>query len=230
MKLIDQSLLKKQAERTKKEQTTWHASSLGGCLRGVYFKRLGVKPDKGFDAKTLRIFKMGRLIEDFYRGLLEEQAGLKVENEVYVRDEKELGVSGYADVVVEKDGEKEVLELKSINTNSYNYMTHGSGAKIGHKMQLWIYLHLLGIDIGRIVYIEKNFLRVAEYPVRRDDEKLEGLVRKTLGILNTAWEKQDPSLIPLPKKGSWKNRYCRWHKSHCSKVVEKKKKIKKLIE
>lgn len=227
--ILNNYIRRQNNERQKHEINSWQCSRLGSCLRGIYFERLGAKPDTEFDDRTLRVFAMGNMIEEFYVDRLEEEYGLelplpegekpllKVETQVRVEDEG-LGVSGYADLVIEKDGVKEVLEIKSKNSRAFSYMVNkGEGAMRQHQYQIWTYLYLLGIERGKIIYLSKDDMRLVEFVVMRNDEQLKKEVFAELDLLNRAWKDKNPALLPLPEKRSWQEKYCRFH-SHCLKV------------
>jgi|TARA_Y100000034_G_scaffold64432_1_gene77953 CRISPR/Cas system-associated exonuclease Cas4 (RecB family) len=183
---------------------SWHASGLGSCLTGRYLERLGVPADKEFDDRTLRVFSVGHVFEDWYVGLLEKKA--KVERQVRVEDKK-YNFSGYVDAIVGGM----VYEIKSKHSRAFWWMEKNGDASIHNKMQLWSYLWKLEIDEGRLVYISKDDLGVAEYIVLRKDKELRDLVINELKVLNEAWEQQLPP-EPIRDKKHWHAKYCRWHK------------------
>jgi len=200
-------------KREKKEITSWHISKLGSCLRGIYYERLGVKPDKEFDDRTLRVFSVGKMFESWLIDKIKDK--VKIEEQVRVEDKK-LGVSGYADFVAEVDGVKKVYEVKSKHSRSFWYMKKRGKPQRQHEYQLWTYLYLLGIDRGSLIYLSKDDLAILEYPVLLADEKLKGEVMTEIKLLNEAWKKKDPSLLPLYEDKDWRSKYCRYH-SYCKK-------------
>ena len=199
---IEDLINKKVSEREEHEITSWTASKLGSCLTGVYLERLGEKPDKEFDNRTLRVFSVGKMFEDWIVGLCE---GV----ETQVRCElPEYNATGYADMVVTND-KKYVYEIKSKHSYGFKYLKDGANRQ--HRMQVWFYLKCLEIEEGRIFYISKDDLRVADFLVELKDEQLTKDVLNELTVLNEAWEKKIPP--PLPKEDDWRATYCRWHKS-----------------
>jgi len=207
--------------REKKEITSWHISKLGSCLRGLYLERMGVEPDQPFDDRTLRIFNVGNIFEDWLTELLKKK--LKLETQVRVEDKK-LNVSGYADAVIEYEGKKKAYEIKTKNSRSFWYMQKEGKPMRQHEYQLFMYLYLLDIDEGSIVYISKDDLAILEYPVFRNDKKLEKEVMDRIGLLNKAWKLKDPSVLPLPDKKDWQAKYCRWH-NQCKAIKKKSMEI-----
>ncbi len=222
--LINKSLRSK--KRKKKEITSWHISKIGSCMRGTYLQRLGHKPDKEIDDRTLRIFDIGNKIEDWVVDLLKSQKGVIVETQTRVEDLK-LNVSGYSDVIVQYNGEKVLYEIKSKNSRAFTWMDKkGEGANRHHEYQIWMYLKLLGLDKGNIIYISKDDMRVLEYPVMLANKSLEQEVMSWLDTMNKCWEKRE--LPPLPDKNAWQSKWCNYHKQ-CTKglkkIINKDKKI-----
>jgi len=217
--LIDEEIKQKNNLREKRNQTTWHASSLGSCLCGQYLQRLGLKPDEPFDQRTLRVFNMGNKIEDWIVDLITKQEKYDFETQGRVFDEK-LNFSGYWDIWIKdlETLEEEIIEVKSKNSRAFWYMEkQGEGAQKQHQMQLWSYLWLTKVERGRIVYISKDDQCILEYPIFRNNEDLKKIVFDQLEILNEAWEKKIPPLPAL--KDSWQAKYCGFHKQ--CKVQEK---------
>jgi len=215
--LIDNELLKKNQERSSKEQTTWHASSLGSCLCGTYLKRIGAQPDEGkeIDSRTLRVFDMGNKIEDWVVELLKKQNKYKIQTQQRIFNE-EYNFSGYDDVeILDKETKEiEIVEIKSKHSRAFWYMDKkGQGAMIHHKMQLWSYLNFREagkINKGKVVYISKDDSAILEYPVFLNDKKLKTQIIDQLEILNESWKEKVPPL-PAPN-GSWQAKYCNFHK------------------
>ena len=209
--LIDKAIANE--PREDKKQTSWHASALGRCLCGTYLERLGVEPDEPFDARTLRVFSMGKQIERWVLDKIKE-TGAEVEEQVRVED-KELNVSGYVDAVVNKIP----IEIKSQHSRSFWYMTKQGGANPTHVKQLWMYLYLLQSDFGKLIYCSKDDLAIQEYIVRRDDIEVENDVLAELEVLNFAWEKK-LAPPPITDEKDWRYKYCRFHKK-CLQTLNK---------
>jgi hypothetical protein len=206
-------------KREKKEITSWHISKIGSCMRGIYLERLGKKPDKPFDDRILRVFSVGHQMEDWLCDLIKDSPGIKkTETQLRVEDEK-LGVSGYADLFIEyEDGKKRLYEIKTKHSKAFWWMDKkGEDAQLQHQYQLWMYLYLLNIEKGSIVYLSKDDLCVLEFPVFRDNEKLKKEVFEILDLLNKAWKLKDPSILPLPDKDDWRAKFCNYHKQ-CVKL------------
>lgn len=207
--LVDKHIAEQENE--KKEINSWHISKIGSCLSGLYLERLGATPEKSLDSRTLRVFEAGKMFESWVIEKIKNTEGYKFEEQVRVED-KNLDVSGYADILVTKpNGEKEVVELKSQHSRAFWYMDKSGKPNRQHQMQLWMYLYLLNIENGKLVYVSKDDLAIAEYVVELNDEELKVETLGRLEILNRAWKEKLPPR-PNEDETAWENKYCRFHK------------------
>lgn len=211
--LYNEELIKSSPDREKKEIKSWHASGLGSCPTGRYLERMGVPPDKEFDARTLDVFAVGKAEEEFFLSVLANSEKMKLEQQVRI-ESKELNATGYADFVAQfpDNGIAIVGEIKSKHSKAFWYMEKKKeGPPIHNKMQLWLYLYILKIPEGRLIYISKDDRCKLEYPVYLNDKTLEKLVLDELDMLNKAWEAKLPPPVLFDNK-DWRATYCRWHK------------------
>lgn len=196
-------------DREDRKITSWHISKLGSCLTGVYLERLGVEPDEEFDDRTLRVFEVGHMMEDWLFNLIEDFDGVKITRQGRVEDKK-LNISGYYDGLVEYNGTRLIYEIKSKHSRAFWYMRNkGEGANEHHEMQLWTYLWLTGVPEGRLLYLSKDDLSMLEYVIKLSDQKIGQRVSKEIKVLNEAWARKiSPS---PPDSKSWQAKFCRWH-------------------
>lgn len=197
------------SQKEEKKVTSWQASKLGSCLCGVYLERIGVKPLEEIDDRTKRVFRCGNLFEEYVIAKIRESGQVKVEEQVRIEDPT-LGVTGYADIVLEHDNWKEVVEVKSQHSKSFWYMTKkGEGAYEHHMMQLLIYMHVLKIEMGRIVYVSKDDLCIQEYQVDIHNP----ILQKAFDNIAKLNEALKTGILPeAAPEGSFQAKYCRYHK------------------
>jgi len=209
--LVSDALHKKQLKRAKergdKGITSWQASKLGLCQRGILLERWGFEPDEPLSDRTLRVFDMGSKIEDWLVELLKKQKAYKVETQVRIEN-LDLNVSGYADVVLSEGKERKVYEIKSKHSGAFSYMK--SQPPRHNAMQLWIYLHCLGLKEGGLVYVSKDDMRIMEFPIYYDDEELAQETLTFIETLNKHWKAK--TLPELVDKKHWSAKYCNFHK------------------
>lgn len=103
--------------------------------------------------------------------------------EIWVR-ETDLGIVGSSDGIIDR-GEEHVLEMKTIDPDMYRNLTDAYAA---HKYQTRIYMWLLGIPKGVVLYIEKSARgpRVAKEFSITQDPAVEQDVRRKVGIIKKA--------------------------------------------
>lgn len=151
------------------------------CLRQAY---LDIVSPKRFGASTLRIFEMGRIIEELVVRALSQGGGYSVlGTQVQARWPLSGGsVHGRVDVLAEdRVGARVVVEIKSIK--NFNYL---DAAKESHRCQLNFYLCALGIDQGELFYVSKEAMLSGgaggpvekRFRVQRDVAAFEALIAR----------------------------------------------------
>lgn len=193
------------SKREEKEIKSWHISKIGQCPRGAYLERIGADPDTEFSDRQLRVFAVGRFFEEWFINLLDNRKELKIKSQVRVESER-LDVTGYVDLLVDSP-KKKVYEIKTKHSAGFRYIPNRQ-----HQYQLWTYLYLLGIEEGALIYLSKDDLRMAEFPVFLQDKELQQEVFDWLTLVKWAWEEK--KYPPLAEEGTWQARFCRWH-SQC---------------
>ncbi len=206
--LLDEDLRAAQASRKPRTGDYWYASELGGCPRKAYYSRMGTTPDREFDARTLRVFRIGNLFESFALDNVVNKKGqpvgetkIKEANREVEANDDVLQVHGRADLVVEyDDNSKEIVECKSIQSKGFTYLDREGKAKEYHEFQLWWYLYKLNIEKGQFIYLSKDDLRVAQFPLTLSNESVGTKVMEKILFLNDCWaNKKIPA--PLEKEG-----------------------------
>jgi len=190
------------------------------CLGGAYFERLGVLPDYNNDARTLRIFDVGNIFEEWLLDVAEPslEKDTRMERQEDLVDE-ELDLTGHPDATIYKG--KDLLdtwEIKTMHSRGFWHMDNeGQKGKPHHRLQLWSYLKMSGGAKGRLMYVSKDDLATRQYEVLADDKDLESEFSRAIGELNGAWKTKKPPAI-IRDHTDWRTGYCRWH-SHCLESV-----------
>ena len=203
-----------------------YATDMSSCLRKVTMRRAGFKPTP-FNARTLRIFKVGDMYHNFITDAFESQ-GVLVAKEV--RGKKD-NISLRADAIVKSDAGNVLVEIKSVNSNKFTYIKADSDPH--YLMQTAINYYVLkdeyDLTTARLYYVSKDDLRTTEL-----DVPLGKWVPKALewvDELNGAWGvwttkgRLPPKLADVKdKKGAigrpWKCNYCNF-KASCNKHIDK---------
>ena len=165
VKSIDNALLENNDDRHSSE--VFHPSSLGNpCDRYLYLHYHGLLPVKQIDPQLRRIFDHGNATEGRYRKYFEKMKVL-VGQEVRARLDNPP-ISGRADFQLFFQQYGHVLiELKTINDTNFKKLTEPQPE---HRVQLQVYLNILNIDIGIVLYENKNNQAIKSFQLKKDLE------------------------------------------------------------
>ena len=174
-------------ELAKAEERRHHLgySQIGHqCERKIWLDFRWATPIKT-PGRVWRIFSRGKAeeasIQDMLAYMSYTEQGKSIQNlasQVTCPPNGHLG--GTADAIVEIDGVKYVLEIKTHNEKSFNDLTkHGlRKSKYQHYVQLVIYMKELDIEKGLYFAVNKNDDNIYVETVERDDELAERYIRK----------------------------------------------------
>lgn len=185
------------------------ASALGSPLQWQILKSLGV-PEKPHDEYTLRKFKRGKDVEQWFLSLV---PGLIIpEKQEFV---EYRGVVGYMDAWVDTEawefplGEMP-LECKSTANSSFKYIVK-EGPKIGHKYQAGLYALGRAVKHYAISYVATDDYRVQTYVL--DVEEVEKDINNIIDLYNS--QKATGKVPVFVAKEKWQadpkyNNYPEW--------------------
>lgn len=144
-------------------------SSLGQCYRRIWWARNNETPSNPPDARTLRVFAMGYLVEKFVTdNLLKRYPEWQTQVEVTKDD-----VHGFADIVTPD----EVIDVKSQHSRKFWWntkeMQEGKDIRdmfLNHWLQVMTYAWFLDKPKARLVYVSKDDLCIQEYSLEVDEK------------------------------------------------------------
>jgi hypothetical protein len=204
--MIDQKLLEEQELHSKRERSgKFNPSSFGRCYRAQILNRANFPKSNPSTIRSLRIFKVGNLFHDFVQALLPEHR-----TEVLVETED---IYGYADIVV--DAEKTVWDVKSQHSNAFWYMQNSTDItkdKETNILQVMAYVYLLNYDLGKLCFISKDDLCIAEYgfPIAQWKQRIETELTNLRAFWTLYTEaKELPPALPRAYNGN-EGKYCDW--------------------
>jgi hypothetical protein len=150
------------------------------CLRCAYLDIVAPRP---LPVERRRLFESGRLVECRWVGVLRGLRGVRVlSTQLPVCYEAEgFRIHGRIDALVQHGGGRLVVhEVKSVG--SLRYVVEPVA---GHVGQLQFYLNVLGVEGGRLDYVERSILSLGVgegldvcFPVERDGEVFGGLLER----------------------------------------------------
>jgi CRISPR/Cas system-associated exonuclease Cas4 (RecB family) len=197
--------LKSDASIEKPTIGIYRPSLLPLCLRRqwlIYKKGLPVSEEKA------GIFRIGELFHEFLSQAF-RSSGLNVRAEeapfviVLLEEEPKLEpglgprISGRADLILGIDGEAYIIEAKSIRRLPKEPLRH-------HVAQLQLYLAGLGLRRGFLVYLDKEALRHAIFPIEYNASLLRGILERARRLHEALLSDRSPE----PDGEPWECRYC----------------------
>ncbi len=202
-KIIDKALEKDLRER---KVGVYYISEIPYCVRKIWFM---FKKPKKFDARTRRIFERGNVWHAWIARILsksdiithhEEEARLVIpdfKNKLFLR--------GRIDdfIVVEEDGKKYVLEIKT-TANIWKQ----EKISYHHLLQIMPYLLLENCD-GKVVYIDSRYLEIKSFDVKFDWFILEEIMRRARRLHSFLLQNK------MPPPEAWNDYKRNWECKRC---------------
>ncbi|HIJ98106.1 TPA: PD-(D/E)XK nuclease family protein [archaeon] len=155
----------------------YYPSEIGNCLRKVWYS---YKFPQEIDPDLLKIFEAGNLLHGFVVEVLKSERNKDVQllKSEFPFKEKVDGfeISGRIDnlVLVKSSGKEVLVEVKS--TGDLGFVM--SEPKRENVMQLQLYMHVLGIHDGVLLYIDKRNLQSQMFTVPYDKKFSEEVIEK----------------------------------------------------
>ena len=163
------------AKRPKDDRATkcFHPSSLHKSAEYLFKAYFEGDNGRDFEPRILRVFDNGHGVHERLQGYL-EKAGVLLQAEVPVKNE-EYEIVGHTDGIIEIDGVKGLLEIKSINQTGFYGLFE---PKPEHVLQLNIYMFCAGIPRGILLYECKNDQELKEFFLKQDSSILDPVLEK----------------------------------------------------
>ena len=206
----------------------FHPSQLFGCERAIWLSVLGAPSNAPCSATDeLRkhlIFSMGDSVHLRWQTILTlvgvlEKAEVPVENKKY-------DLIGHCDGILNINGERMALEIKSINSMGFSRLTE---PKEDHVRQVSIYMDCLGLEKGIILYENKDRHEVKEYVIKKS-KKVVREYKQVIDRVKIAINENVPPKKESPTPNSTACRWCNYthicHTEAKMKLFQDKKKGK----
>jgi len=178
IKEIDRHLTSTSDQRPPSKDI-FYPSFLGStCDRLLYLHYNGLLPNQKFDSKTLRIFAHGHATETRYKDIFTKMRILSGA-EVQARYDNPC-IHGRADFILNfPEFGRTIIELKTINDRGFSSL---SVPKPDHAVQLQIYLNILNIDNGFVLYECKNDQQLKAFHIKRSSSEWELIIERCIKI------------------------------------------------
>lgn len=182
---------KKQRDRS----AAFSASGAMTCHRRRLFSFLGVPEQTRLDGRTVSIFHNGT-----FTHLRWQLAGISagwLATPEHFAIHKDLRVKGSLDGILDTG---EGLEIKSINSNGFNWVMGAEAPKLQHQGQVGTYFVMMPeIDAFSVIYENKDTQDYKEFVIKRDKGPVTA-ARIELEVLN---EHVENRTLPEMKDGCW---------------------------
>lgn len=167
--------------RPKEKRATrcFHPSTLHEPAEYLLEAYLNREPERDFSSQLLRVFDNGHDVHKRIQNYLHELGILK-EIECPVEN-REYEIRGRVDGILEIDGKKGVLEIKSINSQGF-YGLFEPDEK--HLIQVNVYMFCLEIPRGVILYENKDNQDLKEFFVKQNPEVIQPVLEKIKLVQN----------------------------------------------
>lgn len=204
-------------EKDRYPQSRFRASSIADCPRKIIFSMMNLPLDKykrsGSDtAKGYKLMGMGTYIHGYIQEHLIE-LGYLPENDLEEKKrlvDEEYLFSGHCDGVLDIEGTRVLLEIKTINSRGFAYITQ---PKQEHYYQAQAYMHFLekqyGIKCEQVlfIYVDRNSdnLDFKPFLIDRDEDAITMILNK-LKVLKEYLKKGE--IYPIPPTYDPKDKKC----------------------
>lgn len=166
----------------------------GTCPRYWFYAFTGAEFEDSSDALGMANMENGVYVHERLQKKIGELGYDKVEFEKKVESE-DPPIFGFADVVIEHNGNKIVGEIKSMKDEQFGPRAFKMTAPGYHQLQLVIYLRVLGIDEGFFLYENKNTNQLLVIPIVMNEEN-EALADAALEWMRAVYENWQKGTLP----------------------------------
>jgi CRISPR/Cas system-associated exonuclease Cas4 (RecB family) len=185
LEALDNAIISGEDKSRHIEDDGFHPSSLGvkhgKCARRAVYLLRGVPKEAKFPPRILRVFANGHAVHDRLQSLMETM-GIEMESEIVIKTDDPVPIRGHADGVIEWNGRRILIEIKSCNENVFLNRLKWKKAKDEHVEQANIYAYVLNIDVIWVIYENKNSQDITLFEVKANRTKAETQIEK--------WRKQ----------------------------------------
>ena len=118
-------------------------------------------------------------------------------------------LSGHTDGILQINGVRKVLELKTCNSKSFKYLVgFRKAANENHVAQTQIYMHEFNVKAGLVVYINKDDSTWAQFPLVYSEAAVQKLISKPVQIRNGILSRTPPKREKCEKIDCYRAQSC----------------------
>lgn len=221
--LIDQAYINTRREPHDKPKKSFAPSSVGygsGCCprRWWYDFNGGTLREDEVTSSSVANMAYGTEAHERIQNLF-EQAGILVEKEkkVIVDEDSDLPpVFGFADLIINWQGEEVVGEIKTTTQESFVSKSAKRQATGYHLVQVLLYMKILGLKKGFIIYENKNNQELLIIPVSWNINN-KALIENVISWMDSVYDNFKNGELPIRPFKSRKSIACKscYFVNHC---------------
>jgi len=165
----------------KNREGVFYPSMLGSyCMRLLYLAYNGLLPEQVIDDNLQRIFDNGNFLEDRMASYFTKM-DILLDREIVAKSDNPP-ISGRADFLLKHEDYDTIgLELKSINDKGFEALKNRP--KREHTVQLQIYLHILQLPYGVVLYENKNNQKLKAFGMLPDPDIWAQVLKKCEDVM-----------------------------------------------
>ena len=165
----------------KNREGVFYPSMLGSyCMRLLYLAYNGLLPEQVIDDNLQRIFDNGNSLEDRMASYFTKM-DILLDREIVAKSDTPP-ISGRADFLLKHEDYDTIgLELKSINDKGFEALKNRP--KREHTVQLQIYLHILQLPYGVVLYENKNNKKLKAFGMLPDPDIWAQVLKKCEDVM-----------------------------------------------
>lgn len=168
--------LEQQSKPYFKTRKSFAPSNTIDCARRDVYLFRGIQMNPDINGRTYRIFDNGHAFHERATKYLEDMNILEIAEKEISQDDPP--VRGFIDAIINWEGQRIVVEFKSIGEDGFVYRKTFNKPKDDHYMQIQIYLHIEDVEMGYVIYENKNTQEWLLFEIERDREFIEKLFKK----------------------------------------------------
>jgi CRISPR/Cas system-associated exonuclease Cas4 (RecB family) len=209
LSIVEQAYVNSRPKSKYSKKVSFSPSSVGygagTCPRYWYLAFTGGEFENTFDGLSVANMANGTAAHDRIEKLFAD-AGVLEEAEREITHQNPP-IRGFVDVIVNFEGKRVVGEFKTTRQESYIHRETTGTAIDYHKVQVLIYMRVLGLDEGFVLYENKNTQELFLVPVIMDEANAEytDYIFNWMNEVRKLWEEDKLPTRPF----SQKNKACK---------------------
>jgi len=205
-KIREKALIDKEKHPVKR---AFSPTDTGKCPRELYYEFINAEK-ADYNDKDLTTFAIGKITHEYLQGLLSEGIH-EFRIDSYWRG---LHITGYVDTLINTDEGLVVVDYKTNKPEGMKWIEEGP--KDEHIKQVVMYLELLGLSKGFLIYWNKSTGEMVEHEVKRDKKVINQIFKLFSQVAEALAENKVPEAV-----NDWRCDYCKF-KGECKGNKENK--------